>query len=71
VWNLSDPKGKFPVFAFITNNTVFFGGGIVFVLFSSIKFKMVPMRLEKPICAPSRLSEVFLNVAFETVPMFV
>ena len=21
VWNLSDPKGKFPVFAFITNNS--------------------------------------------------
>ena len=29
------------------------------------------MRSEKPICAPPRLSEVFPNVTFETVLMFV
>jgi len=31
---------------------------------------MVSMGSEKPIRAPPRLSEVSLNVAFETVPMF-
>ena len=31
---------------------------------------MVSKRSGKPICAPPRLSEVFANVAFETVPIF-
>ena len=39
--------------------------------FTSVKFKVVSMRWEKPIiCAPPRLRS-FLNIAFETVPMFV
>ena len=32
---------------------------------------MLYMHSEKPICAPSRLSDVYPNVAFEIVPMFV
>ena len=34
----------------------------------SVQFKMLSMRSEKPICAPTRVSEVFPNVAFERVP---
>ena len=41
------------------------------VQFSSVQFKRVSMRSEKPICAPPHLSEMSPNVAFETVPMFV
>ena len=38
----------------------------IFILFSSVQFKMVSMRLEKPICAPPRLNvRSFPNVAFE------
>ena len=40
------------------------------ISFLSVQFKMVSMRSEKPICAPPTLGS-FLNVAFETVPIFV
>ena len=40
------------------------------ISFLSVQFKMVFMRSEKPICAPPTLRS-FLNVAFETVPVFV
>ena len=40
------------------------------LVLSSVQFKMVSMRSEKPICATSRLRS-FPNVAFEPVPMFV
>ena len=38
-----------------------------------VQFSLVQdgMRSVKPICAPSRLSEVSPNVAFETVPVYV
>ena len=39
-------------------------------LFSSVQFKMVSVRSEKPTCAPSSLSESVPIVAFEMVPMF-
>ena len=37
------------------------------VPFSSLQYKTVSVRSEKPVCAPPR----FPNFAFETVPMFV
>ena len=40
------------------------------VQFSSVQFKMVPARSEKPVCAPTRLSEVSPTLPLtETVPM--
>ena len=36
-----------------------------------VQFTMVSMRLEKPICAPPRFSDIFPSVAFETVPMCI
>ena len=38
---------------------------------SSVQFKMVSVRSEKPISAPPRLSEVSTMSPFKTVPMFV
>ena len=38
---------------------------------SLLQFKMVSMRLEKLICAPPRFWEVFPNVTFKTVSVFV
>ena len=35
------------------------------ILASSVQFKIVSMRSEKPICAPSRLSDVSPNVAID------
>ena len=40
---------------------------VVLVVFSSVQFKMVSIRSEKPICAPPCLSDVSPNVAFGTV----
>ena len=48
----------------------FFVGSACSVQFCSVQFKMVSKRSEEPICAQPRLSEVFANVAFETVSMF-
>ena len=36
-------------------------------LFSSVQFKVISLRSEKPICAPPPSLGSFLNVAFETV----
>ena len=44
---------------------------VVRVQFCSVQFKMVSIRLEKPICAPPPSLRSFPNFAFETVPVFV
>ena len=41
------------------------------VQFTSVQFKVVSMRSEKPICATPHLSEVFPKLPLKTVLMFV
>ena len=45
---------------------------IIMMMISSVQFKMVSMRSEKPVRAPPHLTlRSFPNIVFETVPMSV
>ena len=54
--NPEDDKSKFPHRQWGSLNETHWGS-VILLQFSSVQFKMVSMRTEKPICAPPRLSE--------------